>query len=74
MEFWNKYIDLKTKITQISRGEVQSREDKLGCKEQYRVEVSNRLAALEDLDTEMYINNAWETNRANFKISTKESH
>jgi uncharacterized metal-binding protein YceD (DUF177 family) len=30
------------------------------CKEQYRVEVSNRFAALEDLDTEVEINSAWE--------------
>jgi hypothetical protein len=30
-------------------------------KEQYRVEVSNRLATLEDLDTEVEINSAWET-------------
>jgi hypothetical protein len=30
-------------------------------KEQYRVEVSNRFAALEDLDTEVEINSAWET-------------
>jgi hypothetical protein len=30
-------------------------------KEQFYVEVSNRLAALEDLDTEVEINSAWET-------------
>jgi hypothetical protein len=30
-------------------------------KEQYHVEVSNRFAALEDLDTEVEINSAWET-------------
>jgi hypothetical protein len=30
-------------------------------KEQYRVEVSYRFAALEDLDTEAEINSAWET-------------
>jgi hypothetical protein len=29
-------------------------------KEQYRAEVSNRSAALEDLDTEVEINSAWE--------------
>jgi hypothetical protein len=28
-------------------------------KEQFRVEVSNRFAALEDLDTEVEINSAW---------------
>jgi hypothetical protein len=37
------------------------------------VEVSNRFAALEDLDTEVEINSAWETIRRNIKISAKES-
>jgi hypothetical protein len=32
-------------------------------KEQFRVEVSNGIAALEDLDTEVEINSAWETIR-----------
>jgi hypothetical protein len=42
-------------------------------KEQYRVEVSNRFAALEDLDAEVEINSAWETIRENIKMSAKES-
>jgi hypothetical protein len=42
-------------------------------KEQYRVEVSNRFAALEDLDKEVEINSAWEIIRENIKISAKES-
>jgi hypothetical protein len=42
-------------------------------KEQFRVEVSNRFAALEDLDTEVEINSAWETIRENITISAKES-
>jgi hypothetical protein len=41
-------------------------------KEQYDVEESNRFAALEDLDTEVEINSAWETIRENIKISSKE--
>jgi hypothetical protein len=41
--------------------------------DQYRVEVSNRFAALEDLDAEVESNSAWETIRENTKISTKES-
>jgi hypothetical protein len=41
-------------------------------KEQYCIEVSNRFAALENLDTEVDINSAWETIRENLKISTKE--
>jgi hypothetical protein len=42
-------------------------------KEQFLVEVSNRFAALEDLDTEVEINSTWETIRGNIKISAKES-
>jgi hypothetical protein len=42
-------------------------------KAQYGVEVSNRFAALEDLDAEVDNNNAWETIRDNIKISAKES-
>jgi hypothetical protein len=42
-------------------------------KEQYRVEVSNRFAALEDLDTEVEINSAWEMIRDKMKISAEES-
>jgi hypothetical protein len=42
-------------------------------KEQFRLEDSNRFAALEDLDTEVEINSTWETIRENIKISPKES-
>jgi hypothetical protein len=42
-------------------------------KEQYRVEVSNRFAALEDLDAEVEINSAWETIRENIKIQPKKN-
>jgi hypothetical protein len=42
-------------------------------KEQYRVEVSNISAALEDLDTEVEIISAWEIIRENIKNSAKES-
>jgi hypothetical protein len=42
-------------------------------KEQYRVELSNRFAALEHLYTEVNVNRAWETIGENKKISTKES-
>jgi hypothetical protein len=41
------------------------------AKEKYHVEVSNRFAALEDLDAEAEINSAWETIRENIKISAK---
>jgi hypothetical protein len=39
-------------------------------KEQFRVEGSNRFAALEDLDTEVEINSAWERIRENINITT----
>jgi hypothetical protein len=42
-------------------------------KENYHVEVSNRFAALEDLDAEVEINTMWETIRENIKMSAKES-
>jgi hypothetical protein len=42
-------------------------------KVKYSVEVSNRLAALEDLDAEDDINTIWEMIRENIKISAKES-
>jgi hypothetical protein len=47
--------------------------NEVGGKEQFRVEYSNRFAALEDLDTELEINSSWETIRENIKISAKES-
>jgi hypothetical protein len=42
-------------------------------KEWYCVEISNRIAALEKLDTEGDVNKTWETIRENIKISAKES-
>jgi hypothetical protein len=42
-------------------------------KEQYRLKVSNRFAALESLDAEVEINNAWKMIRENINISAKES-
>jgi hypothetical protein len=42
-------------------------------KEQFCVEVPNRFAALEDLDTEVEINSAWETIREITTISAKDS-
>jgi hypothetical protein len=42
-------------------------------KEQYRGEISNRFAALENLDTEVDINRAWEIIGENIKISAKDS-
>jgi hypothetical protein len=42
-------------------------------KEQYRVEISNRFAALENLDNEVDINGVGGNIRENIKISSKES-
>jgi hypothetical protein len=42
--------------------------NKVEGKEKYHVEVLIRFAALEDLDTEVEINSAWEMIRGNFKI------
>jgi hypothetical protein len=42
-------------------------------KKQCLIEISNRFAALENLDAEVNINRAWETIRENIKISAKES-
>jgi hypothetical protein len=42
-------------------------------KEQVCVDISNRFAALEDLDAEEEINSAWEMIRENIKISAKDS-
>jgi hypothetical protein len=41
--------------------------------QQYRVEVSNRFAVLEDLDAEVEISCAWEMIREEIKISAEES-
>jgi hypothetical protein len=43
--------------------------DEVEAKEQYRVEISNRFAALENLDDDVDINRAWEAIRENIKIS-----
>jgi hypothetical protein len=40
-------------------------------KEQYRVEISDRLAVLDNLDDNVNINKAWETIRENIKISAQ---
>jgi hypothetical protein len=52
----------------MERSNLKKLEEEEG-KEQYRVKVSNRFAALEDLVAEVEINSAWETIRKNIKIS-----
>jgi hypothetical protein len=41
--------------------------------EQYHVDVSNRFAALEDLDAKVEINSAWEMIRENKNFSQRQS-
>jgi DNA repair ATPase RecN len=43
--------------------------DNVEGKEQYWVEISNRFAALKNLEDDVDINRAWETIRQNIKIS-----
>jgi hypothetical protein len=38
------------------------------CKDQFHVEVSNRFAAVKDLNAGAEINSAWETIKENIKI------
>jgi hypothetical protein len=49
--------------------------DEVGGKEQYRVEISNRFAALENIDDDVDIKRAWKTTsiRKNIIISAKAS-
>jgi hypothetical protein len=47
--------------------------NKVEGKEQYHVEVSNRFAALEDLDAEMDIISAWEPIKEYQSFSQRES-
>jgi hypothetical protein len=47
--------------------------NKIEGKEKYCVEISNRFAALENLDAEVEINTIWETIRENVNISTKDN-
>jgi hypothetical protein len=42
-------------------------------KEQYRVEISKSIPALENLDTKVDINRSWEAIRENINISTEDS-
>jgi hypothetical protein len=43
------------------------------AKEKYCLEISNRFAALENLDAEVDINSSWKTIKDNINISAKES-
>jgi hypothetical protein len=45
----------------------------LGVRRQYQLKISNRFAALENLNGSEDINRAWENIKGNIKISSKES-
>jgi len=47
--------------------------NELEVRKQYRIKISNRLAALEDLNDSEGINRVWENIQENIKISAKES-
>jgi hypothetical protein len=47
--------------------------NEVGGKERYRVEISNRFTALENIHTEVDINKTWDAVRVNIKFSAKES-
>jgi hypothetical protein len=47
--------------------------NKVECKDQYHIEVSNAFPASEDLDTKVEINSGLETIRGNIKMLPKES-
>jgi hypothetical protein len=46
--------------------------DEIKGKEQYLVDISDRFAALENLDDDVDSNGAWETIRENIKMSAKQ--
>jgi hypothetical protein len=47
--------------------------NELEVRKQYQIEISNRFAALENLNDSEDINRAWENIKANIKTSAKES-
>jgi hypothetical protein len=57
----------------MERFNLNKKLNKVEGKEQYCVEISNRFTAMENSDTEVDVNKAWETIRENIKISAKES-
>jgi len=47
--------------------------NELGVKEKYQIEITNRFAALENLNGDENINGVWENIKENIKTSAKES-
>jgi hypothetical protein len=65
----NKYVSHKFHVERFNLKKL----NEVGGKEKYHVEVSDRFAALEDLDAEVEINTIWEMIREKIKVSVKES-
>jgi hypothetical protein len=42
-------------------------------REQYQIEITNRFAALENLNDDEYVNRTWENSKENIQTSVKES-
>ena len=51
----------------------ESKLNELGVKEKYQTEITNRFAALENLNGDKNITRAWENIKENIKTSAKES-
>ena len=47
--------------------------NELEVKQKYQIELTNRFAALENLDVDKDVNRAWENIKENIKTSAKES-
>ena len=47
--------------------------NELGVKEKYQIEITNRFAALENLNGDENVNRAWENIKENIKTSAKDS-
>jgi hypothetical protein len=47
--------------------------NELEVRKQYQIEITNRFAALENLDSDGYINRAWENIKASIQTSARES-
>jgi hypothetical protein len=64
-----KQLDKKMDVQRLNLNQLNEEE----VKEEYRVTIKYKFAALENLDDNGDINKAWETIRENIRISTKES-
>jgi hypothetical protein len=60
--------NVKGRVAVNKRGLHRFLMERFDLKEKYRVEVSNKIAALEDLDSEV---ETWETIRQNIKMSKR---